>query len=156
MKFSVFTLTSLTTSLIVLAASCGSGPAGPPPQKSKFIVSEGGGVTADKSKDKPFTYSYTFHIEPGTPLSTALTVRFPSPDGVTVVPVEMVGPLVAGKSYSVESEPFSKIANNTAFTFYVELSDRSDNRVFDNLEQEIRFDMSPSVQKSLGLQKNIQ
>jgi len=68
----------------------------------------------------------------------------------------MVGPLVAGKSYSVESEPFSKIANNTAFTFYVELSDRSDNRVFDNLEQEIRFDMSPSVQKSLGLQKNIQ
>lgn len=128
----------------------------PSPLESKFIKSEGGGVLADNTKSKPFTYSYFFRIKSYAPKSTGLRIRFPSPDGTSTVPSESVEYLVQGRNVQINSKPFAKINNNSTLTYYIELYDMSDKRVVDTLEQDIRFSMSPSLIKAFGLEKNIQ
>lgn len=70
--------------------------------------------------------------------------------------METVKILETEKSYTVVSKPFSRITNNARYTYHIELSDTSDNRVIDNLEQDIRFSMPPAIQKAFGLDKFIQ
>ena len=142
--------------LAFLMVSCVPNSQIPSPLESKFIKSKGGGVLADNTKDKPFTYSYFFRIKPHGPDSTGLRIRFPSPDGTSSVSSESIEYLVEGKDFQIDSKPFAKIKNNSSLTYYIELYDMSDKRVVDTLEQDIRFSMSPSLIKAFGLEKNIQ
>jgi hypothetical protein len=142
--------------LACVMASCAPNSSNPVPRESKFIKSEGGGVVANNTKSKPFTYTYSFRIKPNAPRSTGVIVRFPSPDGITSVPPEDFKNLLDGISAQIESKPFAKIKNNATLTYYIVLYDMSDKRVVDTLEQDIRFSMSPSLIKAFGLEKNIQ